>query len=87
MPTAEQIEEIIDRALVEDLPDITSEAVFSLAERGTARIVSRVPGVLAGLRFARATFNTVGDVSFEGHLADGDRLEPGAVIATLEGPI
>jgi nicotinate-nucleotide pyrophosphorylase (carboxylating) len=87
MPTAEQIEEIVDRALAEDLPDITSEAVFSAGEHGTARIVSRVPGVLAGLRFARATFSTLGDVSFENQLEDGARLEPGSVIATLEASV
>ena len=87
MPTAEQIEEIVDRALAEDLPDITSEAVFSADERGSARIVSRVPGVLAGLRFARATFNTLGDASFESHLDDGARLEPGSLIATVEASV
>ena len=87
MPTAEQIEEIVDRALAEDLPDITSEAVFSADQQGSARIVSRVPGVLAGLRFARATFSTLGDVSFENHLEDGARLEPGSVIATLEASV
>jgi nicotinate-nucleotide pyrophosphorylase (carboxylating) len=87
MPTAEQIEEIVDRALAEDLPDITSEAVFSLEERGSARIVARVPGVLAGLRFARATFSTLGDASFESHLEDGGRLAPGALIATVEASI
>ncbi|MCA1733580.1 MAG: carboxylating nicotinate-nucleotide diphosphorylase, partial [Acidobacteria bacterium] len=87
MPTAEQIEEIVDRALAEDLPDITSEAVFTADEQGSARVVSRVPGVLAGLRFARATFSTLGDVSFENHLEDGARLEPGSVIATLEASV
>jgi nicotinate-nucleotide pyrophosphorylase (carboxylating) len=87
MPTAEQIEEIVDRALSEDLPDITSEAVFPPDVRGSARIVSRVSGVLAGLRFAQATFSTLGNASFESHLEDGGRLEPGSVIATLEASV
>ena len=35
-PTTTQIEDIIERALEEDLPDITTDAIFGPEEKGSA---------------------------------------------------
>ncbi len=87
-PTATQIEDIVDRALAEDLPDITTEAIFGGGERGSAYFLAKEPGVIAGLRFARAVFATLdGSALFEEKVAEGDRVEAGAIVATLHGTV
>src|ERR1700704_4464698 len=55
----QDIELIVRRALREDLPDITSEAIFDPGEMGQARFLVKAPGVLAGLPFASRTFHEV----------------------------
>lgn len=85
----EDVDRIIATALDEDLtygPDITSRATVAADQRSTARIVSRQPGVIAGLfvvdrvlrQVATADF-TVTEVS-----PDGTRVEPGSVVAHIE---
>ena len=53
------IELIVRRALDEDLPDITSEAIFDAGDRGRARFIAKAGGVLAGLPFAQAAFKAL----------------------------
>src|SRR5437868_6576392 len=53
------IEAIVRRALDEDLPDITSEAIFEPGDRGQARFLVKSSGILAGLPFAEATFRAI----------------------------
>jgi len=79
---------IVDRALDEDAPwgDATSEAAIPATATATARIVSRVDGVFAGglpleLAFTRVDPTLV----VERHLADGDSMSPGTVVATMTG--
>lgn len=84
------IEDLVRRALAEDLGgrgDITTHAVVPAEARARFRIVARRRGVLAGSDLARASFGLV-DPALEQHwrLRDGDRLEPGTVIAEIEGP-
>lgn len=85
------LEALLPLALAEDLGqvgDITSAATIPSQARGAARLVARSPGVIAGLPVATRLA-----VEFELHdgwqplLADGDRLEPGAVVARLAGPM
>lgn len=79
---------IVDRALDEDAPwgDATSEAAIPASATATARIVSRVDGVFAGGRALELAFTRVDPaLSVERHLADGDPLSPGAVVATITG--
>jgi nicotinate-nucleotide pyrophosphorylase (carboxylating) len=80
---------VIERALTEDLGtvgDITSRAVIAEDLLARARLVARAPGVVAGVEVARAVFGRVDpELSFEAHLADGDRVERGGVIASLSG--
>ena len=79
------VDKIIRAALAEDLPDITSEAIFDASERGRARFVAKAAGVLAGLPFAKATFQAIDATSaFEAKKKDGDNVQSGDVIAEIE---
>jgi nicotinate-nucleotide pyrophosphorylase (carboxylating) len=82
------VADIVRRALAEDLPDITSEAIFAASESGRARLVARVDGVIAGIEFAAATFATTDPTSrFTARLHDGDAVAAGDVIADVEASV
>ena len=70
----------------EDAPagDVTSDSFLS-DQRCTARIVAKEVGVIAGLAEASALFQAHGAM-VSPQLADGEAVDAGAVIATLEGP-
>jgi nicotinate-nucleotide pyrophosphorylase (carboxylating) len=79
------VDTIVRAALAEDLPDITSESIFDASERGRARFVAKARGILAGLPFAEATFKAIDATSsFDKKKNDGDKVEPGDVIAEVE---
>lgn len=83
-----EIEAIVRRALDEDLPDITSEAIFDAADHGRARFIVRSDGVLAGMPFAEATFRAIDPVSrFTAHKRDGDEVRSGDGIAEITGSV
>ncbi len=77
-------------ALKEDLGragDITSAATIPADAIATANLVARKGGVLAGLAIAAAAFREVdAAIRFTARAADGDAVEAGAVVATVEGP-
>ena len=80
--------ELIQMALREDRVDldVTSLAVIPPEAKGTAQILAKEEGVLAGLPVAAAVFAAIdGEVEFAPILADGARLQPGALIAILRG--
>lgn len=89
-PAADAIRRIVRAALDEDLSragDVTSDAAFEADHRTTARIVTRSALVLAGIDVAREVFSAIDpEVRFRAGSADGDRLEPGATVAEIEGP-
>jgi nicotinate-nucleotide pyrophosphorylase (carboxylating) len=71
-----------------DLGDITSAAFLPSDAAGSVRLVARSKGVLAGLTVVErlvAAFEL--EAGWHPDRADGDRLEPGTVIARLEGPM
>jgi nicotinate-nucleotide pyrophosphorylase (carboxylating) len=79
---------LVRRALDEDLPDITSEAIFAPSDQGMAQFVVKASGILAGLTFAELTFATLDAGSrFEPRAADGDRVEPGTVVAEVHATV
>ena len=85
---AREIDLIVRRALDEDLPDITSEAIFTPAEQGRARFLVKAPGVLAGLPFAAATFRALDpQSSFLSLKADGDQVVPGDLVAEVSASV
>src|SRR5438046_4025972 len=82
------IDAIVRRALDEDLPDITSEAIFEPTDRGRARFLMKADGVVAGLAFAQRTFELIdASSSFTAHIVDGDRVAAGDVIANVESSV
>ena len=85
---AREIESIARRALDEDLPDITSEAIFDAADQGRARFIVKSDGVLAGIPFAEATFRAIDPASrFTAHKRDGDEVRSGDEIAEVTGSV
>ena len=79
---------IVRRAFDEDLPDITSEAIFDPEDRGAARFLVKADGILAGLDVLEAVFRTL-DPSAEVTLdaADGDRVRPGQFVAGVKASV
>jgi nicotinate-nucleotide pyrophosphorylase (carboxylating) len=85
-----QIEEIIDRALAEDLGkgDVTTEALISGDQRGAGFIVVKKEGILAGINVAKQVFHRVDpELKVEIFLEDGARVKPGSKVAKVSGSI
>lgn len=85
------LQAVLRVALDEDLaygPDATSIATVPADSRTSARLVAREHGVLAGIDSVHAVLNEVnpGAAEVTAHVADGERIEPGQLVATIEGP-
>ncbi|WP_420411868.1 carboxylating nicotinate-nucleotide diphosphorylase [Roseibium sp.] len=84
------VDDAVKAALLEDwgrAGDITSQATIPATATANAVIAARKPGVLAGIALAESAFRqTDGDLSVDVVKQDGDRLEPGDVVARIEGP-
>ncbi|MGR9173283.1 carboxylating nicotinate-nucleotide diphosphorylase [Rhizobium sp. KDH_Rht_773_N] len=84
------VEPLVRAALAEDLGlagDITSAAVIPPDHRSTVVMAARQPGVVAGLDAAELAFQLVDPaITMRQHLPDGAAIQPGSVIATIEGP-
>jgi len=84
------IDGLLSAALAEDLGeagDVTSDATIPEDARSTASLVARAPGVVAGIGVALRVFELLDDSVETGALvADGDRVEAGAVLAKVSGP-
>lgn len=83
------IEPLVRNALLEDIGlagDITSAAVVSADHRTTLHMVSRQTGVLCGLDLATLAFELIDPALKVTRVRkDGDALESGTVIASIEG--
>jgi nicotinate-nucleotide pyrophosphorylase (carboxylating) len=83
------IEEAVARALEEDLGragDVTSIATIPDGTRGTAIMVARKPGVIAGLPMAAAAFRKLDPaVEIKGHVRDGAAVAPKTALLTIAG--
>jgi nicotinate-nucleotide pyrophosphorylase (carboxylating) len=83
------VNELVDRALREDVGsgDVTSIATVGPGVRARARMEAREPGVVAGLWFAQQVFEAVDpSIQTTWNADDGDRIEGGASVASIEGP-
>ena len=81
--------DIVAYALAEDLGsgDLTTDSIFS-GEEGKAFIVAKEAGVLAGLPVAAEVFAQVDTmVHFITYFADGNKINDGDCVASLEGPV
>ncbi|MBX3100028.1 MAG: carboxylating nicotinate-nucleotide diphosphorylase [Salinibacterium sp.] len=82
------IDDIIERALLEDAPwgDLTSEVFVPVDARASATLSPREAGVLSGIDVFARVFTLVDPtVTVTVHAHDGDRFEPGQKLATIEG--
>jgi nicotinate-nucleotide pyrophosphorylase (carboxylating) len=83
------IEPIVRHALLEDLGragDITSEATIPADRQARVVAVARGPGVIAGLTAGLMAFSLFDpSLTVTALAADGDRVQKGARLATVEG--
>ncbi len=87
---SENARALIDLALAEDLgpanDDLTARLTIPEDAAGSARFVARSPGVLAGLPILSILADRFGmGGGITRSRVDGDRLDPGAEIARVEG--
>jgi len=97
------VEELVERTLVEDLTggaplprepdvvvgyDVTSAATVPASRFGTADLVARADGVVAGLPVAARVFARLAPgATLTAGAADGDRVRRGDVLLTVRGPV
>jgi nicotinate-nucleotide pyrophosphorylase (carboxylating) len=83
------VDALVRAALAEDLGragDVTTDAIVGRTAGASAQLAARKGGVVAGLDLAEAAFRTLDpDVAVERKADDGDRVEPGAVLAVVHG--
>jgi len=81
------MQELIDRALAEDLGagDLTSAAVVPADARARARISQKAEGAIAGLRVAESVFRRVDpELRWHAHVAEGE-WRAGGLVAEVAG--
>ncbi len=82
------VDALISAALREDMPhgDVTSESLVPRKSLSRALLVAKAPGVLAGIDVARRVFGKLDpNTSFDVLVRDGERFQPGEVLAEIEG--
>jgi nicotinate-nucleotide pyrophosphorylase (carboxylating) len=83
-----EVRQIIDLALAEDLisQDVTSRTVIPESLDGTATLLAKADGVLAGIDVFKAVFQKVDrKLNIDILLSDGATLKPGDVAAVVRG--
>ncbi|MCL2709323.1 MAG: carboxylating nicotinate-nucleotide diphosphorylase [Planctomycetaceae bacterium] len=87
--TERDFERLLELALVEDTEtqgDLTSLALLSAADRGSATIVARTAGVLAGMPLVPKILSAVdSDLVWEPALEDSTELTRGTIVGTIRG--
>lgn len=82
------VDPLIRSALAEDIGagDVTTAAVLTGAEAGTARAVAKADMVLAGIDVFRRTFLFLDpDIRFSMYLEDGREIKRGEILAEMSG--
>lgn len=83
-----EIDAIIRRGLEEDAPagDLTTNHLFSEHDTGSARLIAKQDGVIAGLPIARKVFTAIDPAfQFDIQTTEGSRVNNGQMIASLSG--
>ena len=89
---AAYVESVVRQTVLEDLAggiDVTSVATVPATQRSIATFGSRASGCLAGVDIAAAVIDVVCGAAasvFESMKSDGERVQPGDVIARVEAP-
>jgi nicotinate-nucleotide pyrophosphorylase (carboxylating) len=84
----DEIRDIITRALAEDIGegDHTSMSCIPENATGSARLLVKEPGILAGTDVARMVFERVDPgLIFLKDIDDGSKISPGDIVFTVEG--
>ncbi|MCL2587979.1 MAG: carboxylating nicotinate-nucleotide diphosphorylase [Oscillospiraceae bacterium] len=84
-----ELDDLLRRALTEDIGmgDITTMSCIPATARSTGRFVAKESGVICGLDILTRVFALLDPTVIVTPLAaDGDRVEVGAIIATITGP-
>ncbi len=84
------IKAAIERALAEDLGggDITTEALIPSEQRGTASIVAKQKGILAGIHIAEEVFHSVDpQLTMNIIIEDGASVGRGSTVARIDGRV
>lgn len=83
-----ELDRIVTAAFAEDLPDITSEAIFDAADRGSARFLVKAPGVIAGLAVIEAVFRRLDPTAaIVVKSVDGTNVSPGDIVAEVSASV
>ena len=81
-------DELVLRAFAEDLPDVTSEAIFDPSDRGSARFLVKGHGIIAALGVVETVFTTLDPTAEVAALVmDGDVVEPGDIVAEVSASV
>ena len=86
----EYLRRVVSDALAEDGAgnDITTEALIPPDLRGSAVVVAKEAGVVAGLPVAAAVFHTTDpSLSFQPRVSEGARVAAGETVAQVEGRV
>ena len=90
MLNQDEIEEIINRALAEDIGrgDVTTEALIPHDQRGKACLEIKASGVMAGMEVAKEVFYRVDpEIEVEVLIQDGSKVQALDIIARISGRI
>lgn len=86
----EEVEPLVEKALEEDIGsgDITTNNIFDADQKGSAEIVARQEGYVAGLPLVLAVFQKL-DPGLECNyfVSDGEKITTGQVLAEVSGRI
>jgi nicotinate-nucleotide pyrophosphorylase (carboxylating) len=84
------VEPQVRAALLEDLGragDLTTDTIVPASARTRCALMARQPGVVAGLDYAMTAFRLIDPaIEVQVERPDGTRLQPGDLIATVNGP-
>lgn len=84
----EWIDELIQRALEEDIGDgdVTTQAIVDAGKSAKAVWIAKQSGIIAGLNIAKRVFEHLDkNILWKSKLHDGDSITAGVVIAEIEG--
>ncbi|MBW2715235.1 MAG: carboxylating nicotinate-nucleotide diphosphorylase [Deltaproteobacteria bacterium] len=81
---------LVELAVSEDIGagDVTTPLVVEAGRQGSAVIEAREPLIVCGLEVAFAVFGAIhSQIQLSASLRDGERAEPGDILATVEGDL
>ena len=89
-PAADTVAAIVADALAEDRAayDVTTRSTVAPGQRGEAVLLFKQEGVVCGLDVVREVFRQMSpEIELRAGTSDGAWVEPGAVVATVRGPL